>query len=414
MSNTSPRADVLIIGGGVAGLSTAYQLTKRGLKVTLLERQQLGAGSTGQAAGLLGQIRRTESATRIMVDGLDVVRQLEQETETKIFYETGSVRLAATEPRVQDTEEQVDWGRRLGLKVDLIDNKQLRELLPHMNCDDILAASFCPTDGHLMPHELAAAYATMARRQGATIIQKSPVREIIIDSGKAVGVRTDDQTHHADKILNATGPWSYVMADQTRSTLQTAAIGHYYLTTKPSTDHPVDRMSPGIRDYDGRIYARAEAGGLLVGIYEAQPVHYDTSNLGDDFVMSDMRAARDSLSVAYLLESANHRFPLTKSASFHVTTGIMTFSPNGNPLCGELPNVKNLFHCAGFCGHGIVQSPTAGKIMADLLTDIDPPYDMDALMADRYQDLPGYQDREQIAKHCEKAYAGHYGPLQKT
>jgi 4-methylaminobutanoate oxidase (formaldehyde-forming) len=172
-------------------------------------------------------------------------------------------------------------------------------------------------------------------------------------------------------------------------------------------------MSPAVRDYDGRIYSRPEAGGLIVGIYEEDPVIRDMRELNDDFNMSQMRAARDSSAVAYLLESALLRFPFLENVKYTVTQGIMTFTPNGSALSGTIPGIDGLFHTAGFCGHGIVQSPTMGVIMSQLILGEPCAYDLNAVAADRYVGAAGYQDRRDIEPKCVTAYAGHYGPVRR-
>ena len=224
------------------------------------------------------------------------------------------------------------------------------------------------------------------------------------------GVKSGGKEMHAPVVVNATGPWSYVVAERAGPVLPACAIGHYYITTVPDPRFAVDPMSPAVRDQDNRIYSRPEVGGLLAGIYEAEPREYDMESLPADFDMSAMTAERDNLSVALLFEAATHRFPfLEKGIRFHVTHGIMTFTPNGSPLCGEIPGVKGLFHCAGFSGHGIVRSPSIGVVMADLILEGKAGYDMEQLRADRYHDLPGYGTRPEIRAKGLRSYAGHYG-----
>ena len=139
-ADSSRTADVLVIGGGVAGSSSAMQLAFRGRKVIVLERAMLGSGSTGRAAGLLGQLRSTHAATQLLKDGLTVVRELQRRTGHEIFVETGSLRLAATPDRAAEIRDHVALGKEVGLPVDHIDKKDVAKLLPYMRCDDLLDA----------------------------------------------------------------------------------------------------------------------------------------------------------------------------------------------------------------------------------------------------------------------------------
>ena len=126
-----------------------------------------------------------------------------------------------------------------------------------------------------------------------------------------------------------------------------------------------------------------------------------------------MKAARDDLRVAILIHSAGQRFPwINERTPMTVTTGIMTFTPDGKPFCGVMPNLAGLFHCAGFSGHGIVQSPTIGVIMADLILDGRTKYDVASIEADRYFDMPGYQDRDEINQKCQAMSGSYYGRVE--
>ena len=122
-------ADVLIIGGGVAGLSTALQLARRGKSVIVLERGQLGSGSTGRAAGLLGQLRGTAASTGLLMDGVETVRELEKETGEEIFVQTGSLRVAATEPRVQEIVDLVEMGKAIDFDIRHLSRDEVAEML---------------------------------------------------------------------------------------------------------------------------------------------------------------------------------------------------------------------------------------------------------------------------------------------
>jgi 4-methylaminobutanoate oxidase (formaldehyde-forming) len=197
--------------------------------------------------------------------------------------------------------------------------------------------------------------------------------------------------------------------------LPTAAIGHYYLTTRPDPSQPVDRLSPAVRDRELRIYTRPESGGLIVGIYDAEPDLYDMRKLPIDFDMSRMKAARDSIQVARLIEAANQRFPwIDERTPMTITTGIMTFTPDARPFCGKMPDIEGLYHCSGFSGHGIVQSPAIGLIMSELILDGKSTYDVSSIEADRYFDMPGYFERNEIDARCVSMAGNYYGKVERA
>lgn len=415
MSNGSRTADVLVIGGGVAGLSTAMQLGARGRKVNVIERAELGSGSTGRAAGLLGQLRSTTAATGMLMDAVKIVRDLEQRIGSEIFVETGSLRIAETLERAQEIKDLVAMGRSIGFEIEHLDRRQVAQLLPYMKSDDLIDACYCPTDGHVQPAELVAAYINVGRSHGVEYVTSSPVEKVIVQGNKAAGIKTAKGDYFAPAIVNSTGPWSYCVAGGAGTKLPTAALGNYYLTTRPDPEIKIDRFSPAVRDRHHRIYSRPEAGGLLVGMYEAEPVEYDMESLSPDFDMTSMRAARDDFNVAMLIHLAHQRFSwIDEKTPMTITTGIMTFTPDGKPFCGKLPDIEGLYHCAGFSGHGIVQSPTIGVIMADLIVDGKTDYNIKEIEADRYFDVPGYQTRTEVKSKCYQMYRSYYGRVEKA
>jgi 4-methylaminobutanoate oxidase (formaldehyde-forming) len=404
--------DAIIVGGGVAGASTALQLAQRGRRVLVLERGMLGSGSTGRAAGLLGQLRSTRAATTMLRDGIEVVKELEQRTGKQIFVQTGSLRVAATPERAREVREHVQMAREVGLAIDHIPQQEVARLLPYMRTDDLLDACYCPTDGHLQPAELLAAYVQAARELGVTFQTHTPVERAIVEKGAARGVIARGEHYEAPVVVNCAGPWSYLVAERAQTRLPTAAIGHYYLTTTPMVETPVDRLSPAVRDRENRIYSRPEAGGLLVGTYEAEPIEYDMERLPDDFEMSQMRARRDEYNVAVLIDAARQRFPfINERTPMTITTGIMTFTPDGQPCCGADAEIAGLFHCTGFCGHGIVQSPIIGVVMAELVTEGRSRYDVSQIEADRFAEIEELRERSVVKARCRTTYAEYYGKV---
>lgn len=405
-------ADVVILGAGVIGASTAMQLSLRGQRVVVLERAMAGSGSTGRAAGLLGQLRSTREATRMLVDGLKIVRELEERVGTEIFVQTGSLRVAQTPARTQEIEEHIALGKEAGLPVDAISVAEIKRLLPHMAVDDLLAACYCPTDGHLQPAELLAAYIKVARDSSARFVSHAPAEVVHVQSGRVQGVTAAGVRYDTPVVVNCTGPWSYLVAELAETRLPTAAIAHVYLCTLPQVDVPIDRHSPAVRDRENRIYARPEAGGLIVGTYEAEPVLYDMETLPVDFDMSMMHPRRDDLTLATLIDSAARRFSfIDQRTPMTVTQGLMTFTPDGRPFCGTEREIAGLFHASGFCGHGIVQSPTIGRIMADLIVDGQTTYDLAQIEADRFADVAELTSRDEVKARCRRSYADYYGKV---
>jgi glycine/D-amino acid oxidase-like deaminating enzyme len=413
---TDPTADIIVIGGGVAGLSTALQLAARGQRVTLLEKGELASGSTGQASGLLGQLRSNAEAIRMLVDSMAILCELQEQDRTQVFTQSGSVRVAQNEARAGEIRRGIEIGQAAELEIYPLDAAELKRRMPYVETADVIAACFCPTDGYLSPPELAQLYIRVARRKGVDLRPNTLVEQIVIEGGRVAGCRAGGEMFWAPVVVNAGGPWSYLIADLAEQRLPTAGIGHCYFTFGPDPSFPIDPHSPTLRDRDNLIYSRpTREGALHVGIYETRPVPYDMEALPADFRMAEMATGWDHPTVRALLTAAERRFPFLRDhPPRRLTTGIMSWTPDGHALCGPLPDVAGMYHCAGFCGHGVMQSAAIGVLMADLILNGTCRYDLTQLQADRFFDLPEFADREQVKARCAETYANCYSKVEGT
>ena len=401
--------DVIIIGGGASGCSTAMQLSLQGRSVLVLDKAQFGSGSTGQAAGLGAQLRSNPSETRLLMEGIEVVGEMERKLNEKIFTRTGSLHVAATEDRAGELRDFVESGKTIGFDIDLVDREFAKSRLPCMRTDDLIEFCYCPTDGHFAPSELLNGYIRIARDAGATFLSQTRVEDIMMSGGRVKGVQAAGASFFAPVVVNAAGPWSYLVAELTQTPMATATLGHYYLVTEPVSGVQISPTDAAIRDRANRIYSRPEMGGLLVGSYEQEPVEYSMEALPEDFQMSEIRIQRDNLNVALLIEAASQRFPfINERTPMSVTTGIMTFTPDGHALCGPVHDVEGLYYCTGFNGRGVFQSTSVGFLLADIICKGRSRYQMGHLDADRFSGEPWLGDRESIRTRCCDRYANHY------
>ena len=401
--------DVIIIGGGASGCSTAMQLSLQGRSVLVLDKAQFGSGSTGQAAGLGAQLRSNPSETRLLMEGIEVVGEMERKLNEKIFTRTGSLHVAATEDRAGELRNFVESGKTIGFDIELVDREFAKSRLPCMRTDDLIEFCYCPTDGHFAPSELLNGYIRIARDAGATFLSQTRVEDIMMSGGRVKGVQTAGASFFAPVVVNAAGPWSYLVAELTQTPMATATLGHYYLVTEPVPGVQISSTDAAIRDRANRIYSRPEMGGLLVGSYEQEPVEYSMEALPEDFQMSEIRIQRDNLNVALLIEAASRRFPfINERTPMSVTTGIMTFTPDGHALCGPVHDVEGLYYCTGFNGRGVFQSTSVGFLLADIICKGRSRYQMGHLDADRFSGEPWLGDRESIRTRCCDRYANHY------
>lgn len=407
---TKQGYDFIIIGSGMAGLSTALHLTNRGQRVIVLDQGTLAGGATSRASGLIGQMRSTPDATRMVMASLRYIREVEARTGDSVFHQTGSVRLAQDEHRVEELVAGIAVAGEAGLECETVDTAWLAEHMPFMRHDDVLTAAYCPSDGYLNPPALAQSYIKLARSRGVTFRERCRVQEILIKGGRVTGIRADAALIEAPNVINAAGPWAHLIAGLAEQPLPTAGIIHRYFTTLPQSDFHYPDHAPTMRDRALRIYARPKDGQLRVGIYERTAEAFDMAAAGSGFRMDTMREQPNHPTVQALFDAAAKRFPaFDPKMPVDVTVGVMAFSPDGNSLLGPIPGVEGLYHAAGLCGHGVAQSGELGAIVADLILEGTCRYRLEEIRADRFEDTAELGDAAQIETACRSAYGAYYG-----
>jgi glycine cleavage system T protein len=375
MTNLPAKVQVVIIGGGIVGCSIAYHLTLRGQRdVLLLERKQLTSGTTWHAAGLVGQLRATHNLTRLAQYSAALYASLEQQTgQATGFRQVGSLALAGTPERLAELKRGASMGRCFGLQVDVLTPAQARELWPLMEIDDLAGAVHLPQDGQTNPVDTAQALAKGARSRGARIVENVPVTEIVVEGGRATGVRTPAGDVAADMVVNATGIWAHNLGAAAGTTVPLHAAEHFYIVTEPIRELP--RQLPVLRDGDSRAYFKIDAGKLLVGWFEQEAKPWGASGIPESFAFETL--PEDLAHIEPLLEAAIRRVPLLGKVGIQLFfNGPESFTPDNRYLLGETPEVRNLFVAAGFNSIGIQSAGGAGKVLADWIVDGYPPMDL--------------------------------------
>src|SRR3569832_940879 len=211
MSEIPQRAEVVIIGGGIVGCSTAYHLAKLGIRdVVLLERKQLTCGTTWHAAGLVGQLRATRNLTELAKYTSDLIYELERETgQATGFKQNGSISVALNAERMEELRRQASMARNFGLDVEVITPGEIVERYPHLNREGMVGGVFLPKDGQCNPVDLTQAYKKGERMMGARVIENVSVERLIIEGGRATGVVTSAGEVRASTVVIAAGVWSH-------------------------------------------------------------------------------------------------------------------------------------------------------------------------------------------------------------
>ncbi|HXH03333.1 MAG TPA: FAD-dependent oxidoreductase [Candidatus Competibacteraceae bacterium] len=376
MSATLPdRVDVVIIGGGIVGCSIAYHLTRLGITdVLLLERRQLTCGTTWHAAGLIGQLRATRRLTELAKYTSELLYELERETgQATGFKQNGSLSLALHAERFEELKRGASMAKNFGLEVQVIGPGEARELWPLLELDGVVGAVYLPKDGQANPIDTTQAYAKGARARGARIVEGVKVERILVENGRAVGVRTADGEVRAATVVLAAGMWSRQLAADIGVSIPLHAAEHFYIVTEPLAEVP--RELPVLRVPDECVYYKEDAGKLLVGAFEPVAKPWGMQGIPEDFAFDALPDDVDHF--APILEQASRRVPLLGRAGIQTFfNGPESFTPDDRYLLGETAEVRDLFVACGFNSIGIQSSGGAGKVLAEWIRDRRPPLDL--------------------------------------
>jgi 4-methylaminobutanoate oxidase (formaldehyde-forming) len=265
------EARVVIIGGGVGGTSIAYHLTAMGWQdVVLLEKSELTHGTTFHSAGLVGQLRPTETLTRMNMHSVELYRRLKEETGVDPGWkEVGSLRLVSSRERMEELTRLVGRARTFGLSLELISTEEALELFPLFNPEGVLGAAYDPTDGYIDPSALTHALAEGARSRGARIETGVRVTRITVEKGRVTEVVTDRGAIRTEVVVNTTGIWAPEIGKLAGVNVPLIPFQHQYVHVR--TEEPVSPDFPTMRDPDDLVYFRPYEGDIITGGYGRRP-----------------------------------------------------------------------------------------------------------------------------------------------
>jgi heterotetrameric sarcosine oxidase gamma subunit len=366
--NLPSQAHVVIIGGGIIGCSVAYHLTKLGWNdVLILERKELTSGTTWHAAGLIVTPDSDELAVEMATYTRELIKSLEVETSQSTgFKEIGYLQLACTPDWLEERRRMAVAARRLGVNYQEISPAEVKKLWPLADTSDVLAGFYTPEDGRANPVDVTMALAKGAKMGGAKIFEETEVVGINKENGCVTGVVTNKGEIKAEIVVNCAGLWGRQLGKLAGVNVPLQAAEHYYLLTQPIEGvHP---DLPIIEDFERFSYFREEVGGLLVGFFEPIAAPWGVDGIPKDFAFGEINPDWDRM-MPYV-EIAMSRVPVVKNAGIHkFFCGPESFTPDGGPLLGEAPELKNFFVAAGLNSLGILQSGGVGKIMAEWIVN---------------------------------------------
>jgi 4-methylaminobutanoate oxidase (formaldehyde-forming) len=412
MTNDIPKhAQIVIVGGGILGASTAYHLALNGCTdVVVLERAKLTSGTTWHAAGLVRRLRSSATLTNLISASIELYQSLEVETgQATGWRETGSLAVAANADRMTQLKRQVSLARGFGLDAELLPVTEVPDYWPLVRTDDLIGAVFSPGDGRVNPSDTASALVKGARGRGVRFFEDTPVQRIEKNAGRASAVVTPLGRIECENVVLCAGLWSRDLALLAGAHFPLYACEHFYILTKPIPG--IDRHLPTLSAQDSYLYIRDEVGGLLVGCFEPNAKPLPLSRLPTDFAFDLLDEDWDHLEP--MLKNAIHRIPALETAEIRMLlNGPESFTLDNNFMLGESAEVPGLFLGCGMNSVGIASAGGAGRALAEWIIEGEATMDLLEVDVRRFTPqqnvLRALHDRipEVLGKHYEILFPG--------
>lgn len=378
------QSQVVIIGGGIIGCSIAYHLAKLGWKdVVVLERGELTCGTTWHAAGLVTQLRATHTMTELCRYGPRLFASLKDETgQDTGFKQNGSLQIARTPERQTEITRMISLGKVFGVEARMVDPAEAKSLYPLLDESKVFGGAFIPGDGQTNPVDTAMALAKGARQNGVRFIERVSVTGFEIANGAVTAVETDRGTIACETVTNCAGIWAREIGHMAGVNVPLYAAEHMYVMTEADPAIPPDL--PVLRDTDGYVYVKEDAGKLLVGAFEPNAKPLPLSALPEKFEFGELQEDWDQFELP--MTRAMEMIPLLKNAGIrHFMNGPESFTPDNRFIVGEAPELKNFFVAAGFNSQGILGSAGVGRALAEWIVEGQPTMDLSEIDIARFQ-----------------------------
>jgi sarcosine oxidase, subunit beta len=350
-------AEIVIIGAGAIGCSIAYHLARRGVHdVVLLERNEVGGGSTSKAAGGI----RAQFGTRVEVEfslwSIDFFKRFRDEMDADCDYrQEGYMFVLSRDEDVRRFERNIALQRSLGIDVSLLGPDDARAIAPDLRTDGVLAVAWCPTDGYATPNDVVQAYTAQARTRGVRVLEGTPVIGIELEHDRVAAVRTPGGRIATHTIVNAAGPWAKLVGEMTDLDLPVQPRRRHIFVTE--TFEKVHHPLPMIIDARSGFYCRSEQHSVLM-------------SPGDVGLATEYTASVDWRVLEDTVAKAIDRVPALASAAVRSAwAGLRPLTPDEHAILDWAPGVEGLYLAIGFGGHGFQHSPAAGHTVAELLVD---------------------------------------------
>jgi glycine/D-amino acid oxidase-like deaminating enzyme len=371
--NMEKTADVVIVGGGIVGLSIAYNLSlKKAGKIVLYEKGQLGEGSTSRCVGGIRTQFSTEINVRFSLESLKTFGAFEEEFGVgPEFKRIGYLFLATTERETEVFKGNIELQKRFGIPVEYLNSGEIGSRWAYLRVDDVQGGSFCAWDGYAGPSEILSGFASGAKKAGVRIHEGMEVIGISTANGRVRSIKTRDEEVFTPVVVNAGGPYAASIGEMIGVKIPVKPLRRQIFITAPFrlTDHPI----PLTIDFHRGWYFRREGDGLLLsGPLDAEP----SFNLNVEYE-----------AMVEASENAMYRVPVLEKARIaRGWAGLYEISPDHHAILGRVPGVEGFIVANGFSGHGFQHSPAVGKVISELIVDGETStIDISSLAIDRFE-----------------------------
>ena len=390
-----------MIGGGITGASVLYHLAKAGWRdAVLLEKDELTSGSTCHAAGLVTQFNPSPTMMRFRRYSIELYQEL------GVFETVGSLRFASSRDQLKELQRGVSRARGIGLEVDLLSAGEAERLMPVISRDSLYGAVWVPGDGHLDPHTATHALAAAARNLGARVLTHRRVTDIeLSERGEVLSVDTDEGPIETEVVVVAGGIWGPQIAAMAGAFVVSTPVDHQHAALLAVPGHELPHDMPCFRDPDNLVYGKAEAGGMVLGGYESNPVARWIDGVPWDHAGASLPP--DQARFEPLLAGAARRFPFAHEAGIvKLVCHPDAMTPDAGPLVGPVPGVRGLYMAAGLSLNGFGGAGGIGRAIAELVTGGEPELDLYAFRPWRFG--PVHRDPRYAAELAREAYKYYY------
>ncbi len=395
------RAQAVVIGGGITGTSVAYHLARAGWSdVVLLEKDELTSGSTCHAAGLVTQFNPSPTMMRFRRYSIELYQEI------GVFETVGSLRFASSKDQLMELQRGVSRARGIGLEVELVSAAEASRLMPVISQNSLHGAIWVPGDGHLDPHTATHALAAAARKLGARVLTYRRVTGI--ELSERTGIKAVDTTAgriETEVVVVAGGIWGPQLASMAGAFVVSTPVDHQHAALLAVPGHEMPHDMPCFRDPDNLVYGKAEAGGMVLGGYEANPVARWIDGVPWDHAGTSLPP--DQARFEPLLAGAARRFPFAHEAGIvKLVCHPDAMTPDAGPLVGPVPGVRGLYMAAGLSLNGFGGAGGIGRAIAEMVTGGETELDLYPYRPWRFG--PVHRDHRYVAELARETYKYYY------